>query len=487
MLSHRKKTVLGGVGASILLAAGVVTSGGVASAATTCGTTPSDQVSGVEIQDPACDFTALSGATAYTGILKGSAYRIEVPADWNGDLVMYAHGYAGTGNVVAVSNPQLRSFFIDQGYAWAASSYRQNGYNVGDGVEDTHDLKENFSGITHHRAPRDTYMTGVSMGGEITAAEIESYRGEYTAAMPACGVLGGNDLFDYFLGANATAFALTDAPLQYPDSVAAGTAYTPEFDQAVHQQVMPGLGVSELAAGSNPPFSPALLTGDGQSWLQAVEQLSGGTRPGAPGAVRYWSSFGFGALSDVPFLFGVYPGLTGGTIGYADGSVAGNRDTVYQLDGDAAVSEAEQALNDNVIRVDATATETTNAHSTELPEIAGDPRIPVLSLHDLGDLFVPFSMEQAYAQRVADHGSDLFVSRAIRGTGHCEFSDKELATGFTDLVSWADHGNRPEGDDILDPATVADPAFGCRFTDPAFPHLFFDEPTCPATKGHEPS
>ena len=63
MLFHRKKTVLGGVGASVLLAAGVVTSGGVASAATDCGTTPSDRVPGIEIQDPACDFAALPGAS----------------------------------------------------------------------------------------------------------------------------------------------------------------------------------------------------------------------------------------------------------------------------------------------------------------------------------------------------------------------------------------------------------------------------------------
>ena len=474
MLSHRKKTALGGVGASILLAAGVVTSGGVASAAATCGTTPSDRVPGIEIQDPTCNFsekegatpfTALPGATAYTGILKGSAYRIEVPEDWNGDLVMYAHGYAGTGNVVSVSDPQLREFWIDQGYAWAASSYRQNGYNVGDGVEDTHDLKVHFSGITHHRKPRHTYMTGISMGGEITAAEIESYRGQYTAAMPACGVLGGNDLFDYFLGANATAFALTGAPLDYPDSVDAGTAYTPAFQQAVHGQVMPGLGIADPPG---PYFAPALDTEDGQAWVQAVTQLSGGTRPGATGAVSYWSSFGFGALSDVPFLFGVYPGLTGGTIGYADGNVADNTGTTYQLDGDSAVSPQEKALNAAVLRVDATATQTTNAHRTELPEIAGNPRIPVLSLHDLGDLFVPFSMEQAYAQRVDDHGSDLFVSRAIRGTGHCEFSDDELATGFTDLVAWAHTGVQAEGDDILNPEVVADPAFGCRFTDPTF-------------------
>jgi hypothetical protein len=474
---RRSKTVLGGWGAAVLLAASALAVGGGGTAvAATCTTTPSDRVPGVRIRDPACGFTPDAGAAAYTGILHGSAYRIEVPDHWNGDLVMYAHGYAGTGTTVSVSSPQLAKWYVDHGYAWAASSYRQNGYDVGDGVEDTHDLMTHFSGLTHHRAPRDTYMTGVSMGGEITAVGIEQYRGQYTAAMPMCGVLGANHLFDYFLGADATAFALTGTDLQYPTTADAGAAYQGPFDQAVHSSVLPGLGYQ-------PPTRTAPVAGftttAGQQWLQAVTQLSGGTRPGLPGAVRYWSSFGFAPLTDIPFLFGVYPGLTGGTIGYADGNVADNTGTTYQLDGDPAVSPDEEALNQSVIRVAATNTATTDAHRTELPDIAGDPRIPVLSLHDIGDLFVPLSMDQIYAEQVAAHGSDLFVDRAIRGTGHCEFSTDELAAGFSDLVSWAHTGAKPAGDAILDPKAVADPSFGCRFTDPAFTHLWFGDP-CPA-------
>jgi hypothetical protein len=144
----------------VLLTASAVASGGGASAAT-CNPapTPSDRVPGVPIVAPACGFTALPGATAYSGILDGSAYRIEVPDHWNGSLVMYADGYAGTGTTVAVSNPQLRTWYVSHGYAWAASSYRQNGYDVGDGVEDTHDLMVHFSGLTQHEAPRETYMT----------------------------------------------------------------------------------------------------------------------------------------------------------------------------------------------------------------------------------------------------------------------------------------------------------------------------------------
>ena len=41
-------------------------------------------------------FEALPGATAYWGVHKGAGYRIEVPENWNGNLVMWAHGFRGT-------------------------------------------------------------------------------------------------------------------------------------------------------------------------------------------------------------------------------------------------------------------------------------------------------------------------------------------------------------------------------------------------------
>jgi len=91
--------------------------------------------------------------------------------------------------------------------------------------------------------------------------------------------------------------------------------------------------------------------------------------------------------------------------------------------------------------------------------------MPVLSMHTLGDLFVPFSMEQIYARRAAENGNaDLLVTRAIRDINHCGFNTLELERGFADLVNWVVNGVKPAGDDILTPATVANPNFGCQFT-----------------------
>ncbi|WP_236718218.1 S9 family peptidase [Actinoplanes sp. TFC3] len=155
---------------------------------------PSTTQPGYLVADPDCDadgtpFTPLHGSRVRTGIRDGAAYRMEIPAKWNGELVVWAHGYRGTGTTVLVSNPPLREHLLARGFAWAASSYRTNGYDVRQGVRDSHSLIALFSQVTGRRA-RDTYLTGESMGGHITAVAIEVYPRTFAGAMPTCGVLG---------------------------------------------------------------------------------------------------------------------------------------------------------------------------------------------------------------------------------------------------------------------------------------------------------
>jgi hypothetical protein len=280
--------------------------------------------------------------------------------------------------------------------------------------------------------------------------------------MPYCGVLADTSLFDHFLDANVTAAALTGTAIRFPLTLADGQAYAPVYDQQVLGE-LPRLG-----SGFNTPG--VQFTDLGRTWQAAVEQRSGGTRPGVDSAFTFWNSFGFAPLTNIPFLFGLYPGLSGGTIGIAPGNVTSNVGTVYQLDGKRPLTPAERQLNRDVLRIAATAKASDDLSG--IPAVHGDPRIPVLSLHDVGDLFVPLSMEQIYARRAtAHHQSGLFVSRAIRGNAHCGFTLAELERGFTDLVHWVRSGHRPGGDSILDPAQVAKPTFGCRFTDGPHPEF----------------
>src|SRR5260221_4415387 len=468
-------------GAALLL--WPVAVGSVSAGATTldfnrvsCVTTPSAVVLGVQVADPACDFNgiAYTGSFAaitnasgklsqvWTGIASdGAAYRIEVPPEWNGTLVMFAHGFRGTGNVVWVDDPQLRQYFVDHGFAWAASSYALNGYDPGDGVVDTHDLLQAFPSVTGLHA-RQVIMTGLSMGGEITVAEIEAYKGQFAGAMPYCGVLAGNDLFDYYLGANVTAAALTGTTISYPTTLAAGQAYAPAYQSAV-QSELPALGITPNPATGGQTFTTD-LTRTGSLWADTVEQLSGGTRPGFQSALDYWDGFGFAPLTPIPFLFGLYPRLNRRAPPVANGSVAGNERTFYTFnDKPFRMLRQEIALNRAVLRVPVTATSSADALSpAERPPIHGDPGIPVLSIHGIGGLFVPFSMDQRYDEMMVAHGEGrLFVDRAIREVTHCGYTTNELSAGFSALVSWITTGRRPARDDILDPRAVASPFFCC--------------------------
>ena len=445
---------------------------------------PSTTQAGYTVADPNCDFgtgapfVALTNAAGRpisrvcTGIRDGAACGIEVPLHWTGDLAIFAHGFRGSGTTVWVDSPNLRAFHVQQGFAWAASSYQTNGYDVGQGVTDSHALIALFRQVVG-RSARHVYMTGASMGGHITAVAIEHFRHDFVGAMPYCGVLGDVRLFDFYLDVNVAAAALTHAPITFP--------LPPPADViaryiALVQAELPLLGTT-FGHGAPPVLTPL-----GQEWADAVQQRSGGTRPGFAGAFAFWTSLPSipPVSSALPFHFGLYPGLNGGTAGIATGNVTSNRATVYQLDGDPRLSPAERALNRDVLRVAATARASRDL--TGVPRVAGDPRIPVLSLHDIGDLFVPLSMEQVYGVRVALHGqSRLFVSRAIRGVGHCDFTLPELQAGFSDLVRWVRTGHRPAGDAILDARRVAKPTFGCRFTQGVRPN--FVAPPCPARDG----
>ena len=173
------------------------------------------------------DVVDMSTTSRWAGVLGGAAYRVEVPANWNGKLVMYAHGYAGTGAALGITNPSIRRYLVQNGYAWAASSYSKNYYDVRAGVEDTNALALEFTRIAAANSrtlpdPTRMYITGHSMGGHITAAAIEdeatataNHKVKYNGAVPMCGVVGDSELFNEFAAMQVTAQALAGQP-NYP-------------------------------------------------------------------------------------------------------------------------------------------------------------------------------------------------------------------------------------------------------------------------------
>jgi len=419
---------------------------------------PAQSVPDFFVDEAKLPFDALPGTTTTRlwGVHKGAGYRVEVPFDWNGDLVMYAHGFRGDGPELTVSNPRIREYLVTHGYAWAASSYAKNRYDVKAGVQDTVALAKLFNGLVGH--PHRTYITGHSMGGHVTGVALEQHPQAFDGALPMCGVMGDYALFDYFLDFNLVAQALAGVPAEFPTDAVS-------YPVKIVTQVVPALGA---------PY-PDVLSPAGLALAGVTQNLTGGPRPAFAVGFNFWNSALTQAAPGFPFLFQF--GIGDGTVsGIATGNVTGNLDTVYQIDADPALSAEEQALNAAVLWVAATSQGRHPNGLANIPPISGDLPIPVLSLHTLGDLFVPFSMEQIYARRAAAHGkADLLVSRAYRDIGHCAFLVAEEAQAFADLVSWVETGMRPDGDAILDPPTVADPDFGCAFTLADHPFL----PACP--------
>jgi len=384
------------------------------------------------------------------GVHNNAGYRIEVPADWNGRLVTWAHGFRGNGLELTVDDHPLRVFLVANGYAWAASSYGKNSYDPAQGAKDTHALAQFFNGRVGQ--PIRTYITGASMGGHVTAVMAEQWPGAYAGAMPICGVLGDYELFDFFLDFNTAAQAITHVGGRFP--------FAPNYLATTVPATKAALG----------PAFPFALNSDGQNFKSLVQLRSGGVRPVFQQGFLFWN----GVAGD--FLFGLGAQIGDGTMPRHPGVAVDNIGIVYQFDTDPALSAAEAALNASIQRVAADPQGRLVNGMSNVPPTNGNLKIPMLTMHTLGDLFVPFLMEQIYAQRVAAHGaSDLLVQRATRDFGHCSFTGPELVQGFVDLVRWAEAGVKPAGDNVLDPAAVADPSYGCTFTDKSSPRLW-DQP-----------
>jgi len=385
--------------------------------------------------------TAAGPTTVRQGVYRHAAYDFEVPPHWNGDLVMWAHPYQGQDPVLTLDAPEfgLRQLLADTGYAWAGSSYQLTGFDVGSGVTSEHDLAVYVSSLLAHR-PKRIFIVGISMGGQVTARSIEQYPHFYAGALPMCGSLGDDRFFDYILDENLVAQDLAGLRA-YPAPA--------DYQSTVVPQLLDRLGLSGLTPGEQ-PTNPL-----GKQFEQVTVRQAGGARPGVDAAFSYWVNNGLFQL-DLPD--------DGGPLVTNFMRLAQNLTTWYAPNHPVNVNATVQ----RVAPVDWR--DRLSPTLTPIPRVLGRPDVPVLTLHDTGDLLVPLSMEQDYARRVAVHGrSNLLVQRVIRGANHCDFSPREVADAWQSLVHWVQAGPsaRPAGDDVLNPAVLAPADYGCRFTDPS--------------------
>jgi acetyl esterase/lipase len=400
-------------------------------------------------------FQPLAGTAVETdrwsGVLDDAGYRIEVPKNWNGMLVMYTHGYVGTGSDLRVSNPEIRRHLIEHGYAWAASSYSKNYYDVRAGIEDTNALALAFTRIAANNnrtlnAPKKIYIMGRSMGGHIAAAAVEREtlktavnKVKYSGAVPVCGVVGDTDLYNYFNAYQTAA--------QYLSGMPAKTFPTPDF-ASIKPQLISAVWRTY----------PTTTTAQGDKLKNVVMNLTGGKRP------IFEEGFKVKALQDA--VWNTFGG-DGAVNGILTSNVTDTTNVIYQLDDNPALTPEEAAMNKDILRIKA-APDANRLRSDGLrwvPKVNAEFNVPVVTLHTLGDMYVPFHMEQIYRKRAIEKGTDkLLVQRAIRAPSHCDFSVAEQVSAFQAMTDWEQRGIKPAGDDVLTPAVIADPNYGCSFT-----------------------
>ena len=374
-------------------------------------------------------FDALPGAKAMFGNYDGGLYRIEVPEKWNGDLVLYAHGFAtntgAQGSLLRVGSSPIRQHLVDEGFAWAASSYRCNGYVPGQGLLDTMALTDLFTKLNDGRPPQRTYLTGASMGGHVTVLGMHEFPTSFAAGLAMCPA--GPELFDFFAASSAAAEVVTGVQFNR-DTVQADVARMTEI------------------LGKPPDY-----TEKGRQLASIEIEISGGPRPFAVEglAQRFLSNM---STSQGAFLGSTTPtnrAIATTQIKYAV-------DETFGLTAERLNTQARRKRPDPVVR-------SANGPYEEVVPYDGILERPLLTMHGTGDLFVPIFLEQTLKAEVTGAGrQNLLTQRVYRVAGHCGFSQPEMIKSFDDVVAWVRTGAKPAGDEVNGDLSNA----GTTFTEP---------------------
>ena len=338
-----------------------------------------------------------------TGEINGARYKILFPATWNKKLVVYAHGYEFMGSPSGIDNAQFGARLapiLNEGFAIAASAYRDQGFVLPDAIEDSEALRKKF--IALYGKPDSTFVVGHSMGGGISIGIVEKYGANYQGALPLC-------------------------PLSSKPYVQTRK----EFDMiTVFNALFPGIlpPMSEIMNPAIPATPASELFGKAGPMGEALRKDSIGARMLAgrfdlkPGDLPFAVLFGQNVLKDVAVKSG--------------GNPFDNRNTVYSGFAD------DWVVNGKVERLacDGSAYDYMNRYSP-----TGKVGIPVLFMHTTYDQLIPAHLAVTnYDNMVRANGnSKWLVVKYTNGQGHCQFTPEQLAYAFNALRAWAATGTAP--------------------------------------------
>jgi pimeloyl-ACP methyl ester carboxylesterase len=340
----------------------------------------------------------------------GALYQICMPSllPWNGELVVYAHGYVSPMAPLEISHEAelIVGAITVTGRAFASTSYRSNGLAVLDALEDLRELLEIFN--AEQGAPARVYLVGGSLGGLIATIAVESQPESYDGALAMCGPYGSLAAEIDYLSDFRVVFDYLFPGLVPPSAVAIPGSLMESWAGHYDTAVRPAVESPENAARVSDLLP---VTG------AAFDPVDPATREATVSGLLWYNVF---ATNEVAVRLGGQP--------------YDNTTRVYQG------SSQDDALNAGVTRYAADAV--ARAEIADRYEATGRLQRPLVMLHTTGDPIVPYWQVPRYEEKVAaEDRLFLFDSIGVERYGHCNFEPLELMTAFGRLVELVDLQN----------------------------------------------
>jgi pimeloyl-ACP methyl ester carboxylesterase len=363
------------------------------------------------------------------GTLNGARYEIRVPANWNGTLLVYAHGYRDKADHEGERDSQsadaapggdpVENLLLSRGYALAGSAYRDNGWAVEEGIIDTLALVNFFKGRVGE--PRHTILWGFSMGSVVAFSSAELFPFVYDGVIAACAVGAGSPrTWD-----GALAFSLAyDVAFGWRESW--GSVGDVRDDVNFETEVVPVL----FSQAANP------LNFGRFEFVRLVNGLP--ARGFFDGAMWLFVDMFFATEARAELER------------RAGGPVAQNLNHVYTLTDQEKDYLNARGVNPNALLNEMNARRNISARPSarhyleHFAEYTGDITRPVLTIHTTGDGLVVVAHESAYREIVRAAGNEnLLVQVYTDAVGHCDFTAEQLLAAVAAMQSWLDTGMRP--------------------------------------------
>ena len=375
----------------------------------------------------------------------GAYYLVALPQQWNGHLVLHAHGGPALGAPKmerSVEDLERWAIMVRAGYAGAGSTFRQGGVEVRAAAEDTERLRQIF--VRHVAQPQRTILHGQSWGASVAAKGAEMFqttaegKRPYDAVLLTSGVLaGGTRSYDFRTDLRVVYQHLCNNhpwpnEAQYPLNIGlpADAAMT-QADLAAR--------VNECLALNKPV---AERTAEQQRKVQTIVDV-----------IRIPASSIQGHMNWATFHFrDVVQHRTGGA------SPFGNRGVQYRGSPDDA------ALNAAVLRYRADPAAV--ARFAQDTDLTGRIPVPVLTVKGVDDPTAFVELDAAFRATMAQGGSAArLVQTFTQHNTHSYLSDPTYPTLMTALLRWVDEGAKPTPEGIAQqcPANEARFGKGCAF------------------------